>query len=157
MFSQASFQHWCLNVVVFLIQVKRVRNGQAQVQVRCRSGSGQVKRKKLKDLDLSYTLNLVYSYSRLLIAYSRLLPSTTNFTAQLLAPYSSVNLFSHLLTTPNSNFSATCSTLPFKYSATCSQLRDDFKVGIEPLALLSPKKLFSHLLPNQEGLQTLRF
>ena len=50
---------------------------QAQVQVRCRSGFGQRKRKKLKDMDLSYTINLVYSYSRLLITYSRLLPSTT--------------------------------------------------------------------------------
>ena len=48
---------------------------QVQVQVRCRSGSGDEKRNKLKDLDLSYTLNLVYTYSGLLIALP-LAPST---------------------------------------------------------------------------------
>ena len=30
-------------------------------------------------------------------------------------------------------------------------------MGIEPLALFSQVKLLSHLLPNQEGLQTLKF
>ena len=83
---------------------------QAQVQVRCRSGFGQGKRKrkKLKDMDLSYTINLVYSYSRLL-------PTTRNFTAKPLAPYSSktfqplahhsqLKLFSHLLNTSTQIF-----------------------------------------------------
>ena len=132
---------------------------QVQVQVRCRSGSGQGKRKKLKDLDLSYTLNLVFHIAAcsLHIAACSPPPQTLQH--------------SHLLHAPQQNFSATCSTLPTQtiqplaqhfhsnFSATCSQLRDsdDFKLGIEPLAPSSLVKFFSHLFPNLEGLQTLKF
>ena len=122
---------------------------QVQVQVRCRSGSGQGKRKKLKDMDLSYTLNLVYTYSHLLIAYSRLLHTHKLYMLLPLAPYSPVKLFSHLLNTPHSNFSAACSTLPtqiFQPLAPNSGMTSKWALSIEPLAPYSPVKLFSRLL-----------
>ena len=128
--------------VLFNLKLSSSCPGPGQVPVRFRLG----KEKKAQRAGPELYPKFGFSYSRLLIAYSRLLHSHKLYSTATCSP---VKLFSHLLNTPHSNFSATCSTLPtqiFQPLAPNSGMTSKWALSIEPLAPYSPVKLFSHLL-----------